>query len=387
MTWSSPASDDDRAAARSGELQVTEPAEQPLWRPSPERATRTQMVTFARRAESASGGQLQCVREDGTLDYEALWRWSVDRRQDFWPEVWRFCDVIADTARRGSADAPWGQVVVGLDRMAPPDATLGPRWFAGATLNFAENLLRYADDREALVAWNEEGRYRSLSYAALSQQVARVAAALRREGVGVGDRVAAFLPNVPEAVIGMLATASLGAIWSSCSPDFGVRGVLDRFGQIAPKLLIAADGYIYAGKRIDCLARVREIVAALPGIKRVVVVPYLRGGLGHAGASLDAGDTDNERELPSGAKWWGDWLHADSGPLSFVRLPFEHPLCILYSSGTTGLPKCMVHGAGGTLLQHLKEHRLHTDIRRDDRIFYFTTCGWMMWNWLVSALA
>ncbi len=354
-----------------------------LWWPSPERAARTQMVAFARHVDAARG--VRYVREDGTLDFQSLWRWSVDHPEEFWSDVWRYCDVIAD-AGAGGGD-PWREVVVGLERMAPPDASRGPHWFTGATLNFAENLLRYADDREAVVAWNEDGRYRSLSHADLYALVARVASALRREGVGVGDRVAAFLPNVVEAVVAMLATASLGAIWSSCSPDFGVRGVLDRFGQIAPKLLIATDGYIYNGKRIDCLARVAEIAAELPEIQRVVVVPYLRGGLALGGSSREAGDSDGGGGLPFEGQWWGDWLHGDSLPLSFVRLPFDHPLYILYSSGTTGLPKCMVHGAGGTLLQHLKEHRLHTDIRREDRIFYFTTCGWMMWNWLVSALA
>ena len=333
------------------------------------------------------GGQF--LRADGSLDYEALWRWSVDRPEEFWPEVWRYGEVIADPPSAGGAGEPWAQVVVGLERMAPPDVS-GPRWFSGARLNFAENLLRYGggDDREAIAAWNEDGRYRSLSYADLFALVSRVAAALRREGVREGDRVAGFLPNVPEAVAAMLATASLGAIWSSCSPDFGVKGVLDRFGQIAPKVLIGADGYVYAGKRIDCMARLGEIAASIPGIARVVVIPYLAGGLAHAdAASPDATGSDSSERMIPGAAWWSDWLHGASVPLTFTRLPFDHPLYILYSSGTTGLPKCMVHGAGGTLLQHLKEHRLHTDIRRDDRVFYFTTCGWMMWNWLVSTLA
>lgn len=360
-----------------------------LWSPSPERVARTQMVAFARRVQTLTGSRY--LRADGTLDYEALWRWSVDRPEEFWPEVWRFGGVIADPLAPidagGVGRDPWRQAVVGLERMAPPDAELGPRWFSGARLNFAENLLRYADDGEALVAWNEDGRYRSLTYAELYALVSRVATALRREGVGVGDRVAAFLPNVPEAVVAMLATASLGAIWSSCSPDFGVQGVLDRFGQIAPKVLIAADGYVYSGKQIDCLPRLREIAEAIPGIARVVVIPYLGGGL--ARVSVASTDPVAERggEPPFGAVWWSDWLYGDSAPLTFTRLSFDHPLYILYSSGTTGLPKCMVHGAGGTLLQHLKEHRLHTDIRREDRVFYFTTCGWMMWNWLVSALA
>jgi acetoacetyl-CoA synthetase len=255
--------------------------------------------------------------------------------------------------------------------MAPPDPVLGPRWFDGARLNFAENLLRHRDDGLALVAWSERGAGRRLTYAQLAAEVARVAGALRAAGVEAGDRVAGFMPNVPEAVVAMLAAASLGAIWSSCSPDFGVRGVLDRFGQIAPTVLVAADGYVYAGKAIDVLPRVREIAAALPSVRRVVLVPHLRPAV-EAGA------------VPGGVAW------ADFGtdaPLDFARLPFDHPLYVMYSSGTTGLPKCMVHSAGGTLLQHLKELVLHTDLRREDRIFYFTTCGWMMWNWLVSSLA
>jgi acetoacetyl-CoA synthetase len=258
--------------------------------------------------------------------------------------------------------------------MAPPDPVLGPRWFLGARLNFAENLLRYEDEREALVFWNEAGRRSAITYRELRARVGRVAAALAADGVVAGDRVAGYLPNMPEAVIAMLAAASLGAVWSSCSPDFGANGVFDRFGQIEPRVLIAADGYWYGGKRIDIMARVREIRARIPGIERVVVVPYA-----DPSAAIDG--------LP-GAVRWDDWVRAaPDRPLTFARLPFDHPLYIMYSSGTTGLPKCMVHGAGGTLLQHLKELVLHTDLGRDDRIFFFTTCGWMMWNWLVSSLA
>ena len=322
-------------------------------------------------------------RPDGAeavSDFESLYRWSVERPDLFWPEVWSFCGVVAE---HRPERPPWDEVVVGLDRMAPPDPQQGPRWFTGARLNFAENLLRYADDRDAVVFWNERGRQRTLTYRALNAEVARAAAALRAHGIGPGDRVAGFLPNLPETIVAMLAAATVGAIWSSCSPDFGTNGVLDRFGQIRPRILFAADGYGYAGKRIESLDRVREVRERIPEIERVVVVPYLASHPDTSGIA--------------GGMLWGDWLDGAEGDggargtvssrPEFTHLPFDHPLYIMYSSGTTGLPKCMVHGAGGTLLQHLKELVLLTDLTREDRIFYFTTCGWMMWNWLVSSLA
>ena len=309
------------------------------------------------------------------LDYQLLYRWSIDHPEQFWPEWWRYCDIVAED-RPGRE--PWDDVVVGLDRMAPPDPAQGPRWFLGSRINFAENLLRYADDREALVSWNESGRRAALTYRDLQEAVASVAAALKAHGIVAGDRVAGFVPNIPEAIIAMLATASLGAVWSSCSPDFGVKGVLDRFGQIAPRVLFTADGYRYAGKEIDSLGRVREIVEQIPAIERVVVIPYLR--------------SDPPLASIRNATMWFAWLEgqrpeATGQGAGYERFAFDHPLYIMYSSGTTGLPKCMVHGAGGTLLQHMKEHQLHADLRRDDRLFYFSTCGWMMWNWLASGLA
>ncbi|HET6796406.1 MAG TPA: acetoacetate--CoA ligase [Gemmatimonadales bacterium] len=342
-------------------------AEKPLWVPSPERVERANLTAFIRHIRAARPAGAEEVG-----DLPSLWRWSVERPDAFWPEVWRFCGVVAEE-RPGRQ--PWDQVVVGLDRMAPPDQELGPRWFTGARLNFAENLLRYSDDHSAIVFWNERGRQRELSYRELSEAVAEVARALTREGIVAGDRVAGFLPNLPETIIAMLGAASIGAIWSSCSPDFGANGVLDRFGQIEPKILFCADGYRYAGKEIDSLQRVREVRERISGIARVVVVPYLR--------------EQPDIAAITSAVLWNDWVEPSSrGPVPpYHRLDFDHPLYILYSSGTTGLPKCMVHGAGGTLIQHLKELVLHTDLKRDDRIFYFTTCGWMMWNWLVSSLA
>jgi acetoacetyl-CoA synthetase len=339
----------------------------PIWTPSPERVARANITRFL--AEVRRG---RPPGADAVEDFPGLYAWSVARPDAFWPEVWRFCGVVAD---EHDGRAPWDRVAVGLDRMAPPDPELGPRWFPGARLNFAENLLRHEGDRDALVFWNERGPQRRLSHRELRREVAAAAAAFRALGVGAGDRVAGFLPNLPETVIAMLAAASLGAVWSSCSPDFGATGVLDRFGQIAPTVLVCADGYRYAGKAVDSLDRVREVRERLSAIRHVVVVPYLSR-------------TPDLSGLPSAVRW-DDLLDAHRGAdqPAYVRLPFDHPLCIMYSSGTTGLPKCMVHGVGGTLLQHLKELVLHTDLGPDDRVFYFTTCGWMMWNWLVSGLA
>ncbi|MEQ1801428.1 MAG: acetoacetate--CoA ligase [Gammaproteobacteria bacterium] len=312
-----------------------------LWRPDPDRVRRAHLTRFIHRVTARHGIPLP--------DYASLHRWSVDAPDEFWGELATFCDLRWRRAPGAVLD----------NRSRNP----GARWFPGGTLNFAENLLRFRDDHVAIVWRDEQGRRGQLTYCELHEQTARAAAGLRRLGVGPGDRVAAFLPNGPEAVIAMLATTSLGALWSSCSPDFGASGVVDRFGQIAPKVLVATAGYWYAGKRIDTTATVRQIAAQLPGEVAVVGVGDLPGS------------------LP-----WQD-LTATFVPLEFHAAPFDHPVYILYSSGTTGAPKCIVHGAGGTLLQHLKEHLLHTDLHRDDRLFYFTTCGWMMWNWLVSGLA
>jgi acetoacetyl-CoA synthetase len=326
--------------------------ETPLWQPSPARIANANLTAFMRQARARWGVAAE--------DYAALHRWSVAEPAQFWQSVWSFCGVIGDE-RDGPAL---------LDGHRMP----GARWFPEARLNFAENLLRRRDRAPAIVFWGEERLKTTVTCAELYSEVSRLAQALRAAGVKPGDRIAGYLPNVPGAVIAMLATASLGAVWSSCSPDFGVQGVLDRFGQIEPKILFAADGYFYNGKTIDLVDRLKEIAGQLPSVENVVVVPYTRPRPPLAGIPRAV----NVHDLM--APW-------RARELSFERFPFDHPLYIMYSSGTTGVPKCIVHGAGGTLLQHLKEHQLHVDLKAGERLFYFTTCGWMMWNWLASALA
>jgi acetoacetyl-CoA synthetase len=325
---------------------------EPMWKPSTERIERANLTAF-----------LRAVHERWRLDladYPALYRWSIQEPAAFWQSVWEFCGIVSSR----SAD----DVVVDFDKMP------GARWYPGARLNFAENLLRFRDAHRALVFWNEGGFQRALTNAELYDQVARLADALRGLGMRTGDRVAGFLPNLPETVVAMLAATSLGAIWSSCSPDFGPQGVLDRFGQIEPKVLFAADGYRYDGRDFDSLERLRTVQRELPTVEDVVIIPYL-----NQQPNLDG----IERAI-----LWPDLLSASrASEIPFEQLPFDHPLYILYSSGTTGPPKCIVHSAGGVLLQHQKEHVLHCDLRRDDALFFFTTCGWMMWNWLVSSLA
>lgn len=324
-----------------------------IWRPSPERIAASNMTRFMSSVSAQRGLALPT--------YEALYAWSIERPEEFWPDLARFAGVLAD----------WGSGAVLEDPLRMP----GARFFPGARLSFAANLLKFADDLPALVFQNERGERRELSYNELRQEVARIADGLSAAGVVAGDRVAGYLPNLPETIIAMLATASLGAIWSSCSPDFGVPGLLARFGQITPKVLFTADSACYAGKTTDCLPAVAEVLARLPCIERVVVVPY----------TTPAPDLRPLEAGPRACDWRA--FGSPGRALRLPLLPFNHPLYILYSSGTTGAPKCIVHGAGGTLLQHQKEHLLHTDVRRSDRLFYYTTCGWMMWNWLVSALA
>ncbi|WP_274426327.1 acetoacetate--CoA ligase [Chelativorans sp. YIM 93263] len=326
--------------------------EKPLWTPSQEQVRQAAITAFTQEAANRSDQPLN--------DFAALHRWSIDDREAFWRLVWDFCDVIGEAGER---------VLENGDRMP------GAAFFPDAKLNFAENLLGKRGTDDAIIFRGEDKVERRLSWDDLRGLVSRLQQLFRDEGVKPGDRVAAMMPNMPETVAGMLAAASLGAIWSSCSPDFGVRGVLDRFGQIEPVLFIAPDGYWYGGKRFEVGEKTKEVLSALPSVRKALIVDYL----GTAGTVAEG----------IGKAVSFETALADYAPaeLTFERLPFAHPLYILFSSGTTGIPKCIVHSAGGTLLQHVKEHRLHAGVRNGDRLFYFTTCGWMMWNWLVSGLA
>jgi acetoacetyl-CoA synthetase len=327
-------------------------SDMPLWIPSAERVAASQVMAFLTEVNRRHGTRLD--------DYRDLHAWSVDHPDLFWSLVWDFCGVVGEKGERLVADH--GKMP-------------GARYLPDATINFAENLLRRSDDAEALVFRGEDKASTRMSWVELNALVSRLQQALRATGVGVGDRVAAMLPNGPEAIAFVLATTSVGAIWSSCSPDFGERGVLDRFGQIEPKVFVAVDGYWYNGKPNRGLDKLKPIVDQLPSAKAVVIVDYL----GEAEALAKA--------LPRATTLAAFTRPFAAGPVAFKRLPFDHPIYILFSSGTTGVPKCIVHSAGGTLLQHLKEHRLQCDLRQNERLFYFTTLGWMMWNWLVSGLA
>jgi len=310
----------------------------PLWTPSAGRAAKTDLARFMKLA--------------GKSSYEELHRWSVEASPEFWNLVWDFCEVRGEKGSRTVVD---------------PDRMPGAKWFPDGRLNYAQNLLR--NQGEGIVFWGEDRIKRTVSSEQLRRLVSRLAQALADAGVEKGDRVAGYLPNVPEAAAALLATASLGAVWSSCSPDFGVQGVLDRFGQIEPKILFCADGYLYGGKEFDSQEKASQVLERLPSVEECVVVDYI-------GAPVTAGTSLYEFLDPF-----------DAEEIRYEQVEFNHPLYILYSSGTTGVPKCIVHGTGGALLQHLKEHRLHSDVRPRDRLFYFTTLGWMMWNWLVSGLA
>ena len=324
----------------------------PVWTPSQKQIDRSQMTKFIKYVNLSHHLSLK--------NYDDLYSWSIQDIPSFWESVWEFCEVKYST--------PYSEIVDDTSKMP------GAKWFTGSQLNYAENLLRFKDSKPAIIFKGENQNHSILTYHDLNEEVKKVAYALRNMGIVKGDRVAGFIPNMPEAVIAMLASASIGAIWSSSSPDFGIKGVLDRFAQIEPKVLFAADGYFYNGKRFNSLDKLEGILKALPSIENVVIVPYTRH-------QADISSIQN-------AIHYKDFLPVCKVPeINFEQLPFDHPLYIMYSSGTTGLPKSIVHGAGGTLIQHLKELCLHTDLTRDDTIIYFTTCGWMMWNWLVSSLA
>ncbi|MBK8121523.1 MAG: acetoacetate--CoA ligase [Sulfuritalea sp.] len=326
----------------------------PIWQPSPQRIAGTRLTAFIAAADRRWNRRLASV------DYQTLHAWSIEHPEEFWVSLWEFGEV------RGEMGAT---VVVDREKMP------GAQWFPEARLNFAENLLRRRDDADALVFRGEDKARARLSHAELYLAVARLARAMRDLGVVAGDRVAAYMPNLPETLTAMLAASSIGAIFTSASPDFGVQGVLDRFGQSEPKLLFACDGYFYNGKTIDSMAKVAEIAAQMPSLQKVVLVPYVHQE--HDLRGLARGVMLDDLVAP----------YRRTTTIEFARLPFNHPLYIMYSSCTTGVPKCIVHCAGGALLQHIKEHQLHGDVRFDDRLFYFTTCGWMMWNWLVTGLA
>ena len=322
----------------------------PLWTPTARQVRQSHLYRFRERLRAAHD-----IPDDS---FAALHRWSVSRLEDFWGAAW--LDATGQT--------PAGPVLAD-DAMPPAGRLEREVWFPGSRFNFAQQLLRYRDDRVAIIEENELGQCRTVTFRELLTLTGRCQAALRRAGVASGDRVAGYLPNVLETVVAMLATASLGAVWTATSADFGFQGVFDRFSQIHPKVLVSADGYSYNGRRHDCIEKTQRLVDALPGLERWVVVP------------------GTEARLPGGATAWESFLEAEPVEPTFADLPFDHPVYILYTSGTTGLPKCIVHGAGGTALKHHAEHMLHTDVDRDDTVFFFTTCGWMMWHWLVSGLA
>lgn len=331
---------------------------QPLWQPSQEHIGKTNMARYQRYLADEFG-----VKFD---NYAELHQWSVKDPDNFWRSIWQWGKVKAHSAV--------SEVLLNDDKMP------GAQWFPGAQLNFAENLLRHADiapHQIAVIFHAENGTRRELTYFQLKQQVTQLASALKQRGVCQGDRVAGFMPNCIESIVAMLATTSLGAVWSSCSPDFGLQGVIDRFGQIQPKVLFACDSYLYNGKAIDTQDRLIEIQGQLPELEQLIIVPFLHDCESEAAQTIRI----------EGAMSYADSLDSTATELNFVPVNFDDPLYIMYSSGTTGVPKCIVHSVGGTLLQHIKELSLHTDLKEAEKIFYFTTCGWMMWNWLVSSLS
>ncbi|CUS48831.1 MAG: acetoacetate-CoA synthetase AcsA [Idiomarinaceae bacterium HL-53] len=320
----------------------------PMWQPTKAAIESARITDFMHYVEERTG-------ESFSGGYASLHQWSIQQKETFWSYIWDYFEVLGIQGHRA---------------LINPTQMPGAQWFPDAQLNFAENLLRYRDERTALIFQNEHGERTEISYQTLYAETARIASGLKAAGVRAGDRVAGMMPNCIETIVAMLATTSLGAVWSSCSPDFGEQGVLDRFGQIEPKVIFTVDGYYYNGKTIDISAKVNAILKALPSVTHTIVVSFVKL------------DSTSKQTTP-----WEAFGDATIQELTFTPRGFNDPLYIMFSSGTTGVPKCIVHGIGGTLLQHLKEHALHTDLSRADTLFYFTTCGWMMWNWLVSGLA
>ncbi|HZM25714.1 MAG TPA: AMP-binding protein, partial [Anaerolineales bacterium] len=324
----------------------------PLWNPSEERIQQASITHFIDEVNARKNLNLG--------SYAELYQWSVENIPDFWAAVWDFAEI--------KALKPYDQVVEDLTKFP------GAKWFPGARLNFAENLLRYRDDQLAFIFKGETQISKRMTYAELYDSVARLAHSLRETGVGVGDRVVGYMPNLMETAIGMLAATSLGATWSSCATDIGPAAAIERLGQIEPKVLITADGYFYKGKSFDTLGHAAEVARGISSLKKVIVVSYTR-------------ERPEISQIPNATRY-DDFLSKENNlEIKFEQLPFDHPLYVMFSSGTTGKPKCMVQGAGGVLINHLKELLLHTDLKRSDRIFYITSCSWMMWNWLLSSLA
>ena len=322
-----------------------------LWKPSKDQINSSQLEAFRLQVNSRFNLKIE--------NYSELHSWSISNINDFWKAIWEFMAI--------KCSSNYNQVVDDENKMP------GAKWFDGLLFNFAENLLRIKSDKAAIIFQSENADSKIISYNELYDEVEKVASTLRKMGIKNGDRIVGIMPNLPETVIAMLATTSIGAIWSSCSPDFGTQGILDRFTQINPKIIFASDGYFYKGKSFDSLNKLKDLLNHLPSVRKVIITPFVR-------ENPDISSINNSLV-------WNDFIDPKPNPIIFEQVPFDHPLYIMYSSGTTGKPKSIVHGAGGTLIQHLKELRLHTDININDTVFYFTTCGWMMWNWLVSNLA